>query len=131
MEQSVDNNDSQDAIDMTLTQKLVLSFALSLVAFMFVLDYTIANVAVPYIAGGLGVSSSQGTYVITFFSVGNAIFLPMTAWLVKMFGDSKVIIWATVLFTFFICACGIKVFTRGGGRTFTAIITRASYKAFS
>lgn len=101
MEQSVDSND----VEMTTTQKLVLSFALCLVAFMFVLDYTIANVAVPYIAGGLGVSSSQGTYVITFFSVGNAIFLPMTSWLVKMYGDSKVIIWATILFTFFSFTC--------------------------
>ena len=72
---------------------------------MFVLDYTIANVAVPYIAGGLGVSTSQGTYVITFFSVGNAIFLPMTSWLVKRFGDTKVIISATVLFTFFSFTC--------------------------
>ncbi len=90
---------------MTTMQKMVLSFALCLVAFMFVLDYTIANVAVPYIAGGLGVSSSQGTYVITFFSVGNAIFLPMTSWLVKIYGDSKVVIWATILFTFFSFTC--------------------------
>lgn len=86
-------------------QKTILSLALCLVAFMFVLDYTIANVAVPYIAGGLGVSNSEGTYVITFFSVGNAIFLPMTSWLVKRFGDSKVIIWASILFTFFSFTC--------------------------
>ncbi|MCH9621460.1 MAG: Multidrug export protein EmrB [Chlamydiia bacterium] len=91
--------------NLTSSQKIVLSFALCLVAFMFVLDYTIANVAVPYIAGGLGVSTSQGTYVITFFSVGNAIFLPMTSWLVKMFGDAKVIIWAAILFTFFSFTC--------------------------
>jgi DHA2 family multidrug resistance protein len=104
LEQSVDK-DQEDQIDLTMTQKIVLSFALCLVAFMFVLDYTIANVAVPYIAGGLGVSSSQGTYVITAFSVGNAIFLPMTSWLVKMYGDSKVIIWATILFTFFSFTC--------------------------
>ena len=105
MEQSAEKNRDDGQIDLTVIQKLVLSFALCLVAFMFVLDYTIANVAVPYIAGGLGVSSSQGTYVITFFSVGNAIFLPMTSWLVKMYGDSKVIIWATVLFTFFSFTC--------------------------
>ncbi len=89
----------------TGVQKLLLSFALCLVAFMFVLDYTIANVAVPYIAGGLGVSSTEGTYVITFFAVGNAIFLPMTAHLVKVFGDVKVIIGATLLFTFFSFTC--------------------------
>lgn len=94
-----------EPIEIGPIQKLFLSFALCLVAFMFVLDYTIANVAVPYIAGGLGVSSSEGTYVITFFSVGNAIFLPMTAWLVKIYGDSKVIIWATILFTFFSITC--------------------------
>ena len=101
MEEIVDKDQSS----ISPAQKLVLSFALCLVAFMFVLDYTIANVAIPYIAGGLGVSSSEGTYVITFFSVGNAIFLPMTAWLVKIYGDAKVIIWATILFTFFSFTC--------------------------
>lgn len=99
MEQSVEQT------DLSKGQKLVLTFALCLVAFMFVLDYTIANVAVPYIAGGLGVSNSEGTYVITFFSVGNAIFLPMTSWLTKVFGDKKVIIGATILFTFFSFTC--------------------------
>lgn len=103
-------NDNQ--IELTDSQKAILSFALCLVAFMFVLDYTIANVAVPYIAGGLGVSSDEGTYVITFFSVGNAIFLPMTSWLVKIYGDSKVIVWATILFTFFsfMCAAAPNLF---------------------
>ncbi len=103
MEIATENKDQQ--VDLSPLEKLVLSFALCLVAFMFVLDYTIANVAVPYIAGGLGVSSSEGTYVITFFSVGNAIFLPMTSWLVKIYGDAKVIVWATILFTFFSFTC--------------------------
>ncbi len=99
------NTIQDNEFKITGVQKLLLSFALCLVAFMFVLDYTIANVAVPYIAGGLGVSSTEGTYVITFFAVGNAIFLPMTSWLVKVFGDVKVIIWATILFTFFSFTC--------------------------
>lgn len=98
---------SKKELESTLdsTGKLILAFALCLSAFMFVLDYTIANVAIPYIAGGLGVSTSEGTYVITFFAVGNAIFLPMTSWLVKVYGDDKVIIWATILFTFFSFTC--------------------------
>ena len=54
------------------------TIGLSLATFMQVLDTTIANVALPTISGNLGVSSEQGTWVITSFAVSNAIALPLT-----------------------------------------------------
>lgn len=59
-----------------------MTFALSLATFMQVLDSTIANVAIPTIAGNLGASNSQGTWVITSFGVANAISIPIwVGWL--------------------------------------------------
>ncbi|GHL48317.1 hypothetical protein ECZU29_31670 [Escherichia coli] len=56
-------------------QLVIMTIALSLATFMQVLDSTIANVAIPTIAGNLGSSLSQGTWVITSFGVANAISL--------------------------------------------------------
>ena len=60
--------------------------------FLVVLDTTIANVSVPTIAGNLGVSSSQGTWVITSYAVAEAITVPLTGWLAKKFGAQKTFI---------------------------------------
>ena len=68
---------------------IIETLALMLASFLFVLDYTIANVAIPYIAGGLASSVSEGTYVITSFAVGNAIFIPMSSWFSERFGMIK------------------------------------------
>jgi len=54
---------------------------------MNVLDTTIANVALTTIAGDLGVSASQGTWVITSFGVANAISVPLTGWLFMRSGS--------------------------------------------
>ncbi|MGZ5157965.1 MAG: MFS transporter, partial [Caldimonas sp.] len=62
------------------------TFALSLATFMNVLDSSIANVSLPSISGDLGVSISQGTWVITSFGVANAISVPLTGWLAQRFG---------------------------------------------
>lgn len=66
-----------------------MTIALSLATFMQVLDSTIANVAIPTIAGNLGSSLSQGTWVITSFGVANAISIPLTGWLAKRVGEVK------------------------------------------
>ena len=88
---------------------LVLStIGLSLATFMQVLDTTIANVALPTISGNLGVSSEQGTWVITSFAVSNAIALPLTGWLSRRFGEVKLFLWATVLFVLASFLCGIS-----------------------
>src|SRR4029434_1275402 len=63
---------------------------LGLANFMVVLDTTIANVSVPHIAGALAVSPSQGTWVITSYSVAEAITVPLTGWLAKKFGAPRV-----------------------------------------
>ncbi|MFC0180461.1 DHA2 family efflux MFS transporter permease subunit [Thorsellia kenyensis] len=85
-----------------------LTLALSLATFMQVLDGTIANVALPTIAGNLGASSSQGTWVITSFGVANAISIPLTGWLAKRIGEVKLFLWSTVLFIIASWLCGLS-----------------------
>lgn len=85
----------------------MLTLLLSLATFMLVLDSTIANVAIPTIAGDLGASSSQGTWVITSFGVANAISIPITGWLAKRFGEVRLFLIATLLFVLASWLCGI------------------------
>ena len=85
----------------------ILTLVLSLATFMLVLDSTIANVAIPTIAGDLGASSSQGTWVITSFGVANAISIPITGWLAKRFGEVRLFLIATLLFVLASWLCGI------------------------
>ena len=84
----------------------IVTLALSTATFMFVLDYSIANVSIPYISGDMAVATDQGTYVITSFAVGNAIGLPITGWLTKKVGAVKLICVSIICFTFFSWACG-------------------------
>ena len=82
------------------------TLALSLATFMNVLDTSIANVSLPSIAGDLGVSPDQGTWVITSFGVANAISLPLTGWLTRRFGQVKLFTASIFLFVIasFLCA---------------------------
>lgn len=80
---------------------------LSLATFMQVLDTTIANVALPTISGNLGVSSEQGTWVITSFAVSNAIALPLTGWMSRRFGQTRLFLASVVLFIITSFLCGI------------------------
>lgn len=81
--------------------------ALSLATFMNVLDTTIANVSIPAIAGDLGVSSSQGTWVITSFAVANAIAVPLTGWLTQRFGQVRLFVASVLLFVLASLLCGL------------------------
>src|SRR5580658_323957 len=83
------------------------TLALSLATFMNVLDTSIANVSIPAIAGDLGVSPDQGTWVITSFGVANAISLPLTGWLTRRFGQVKLFMASTVLFVIASFLCGL------------------------
>src|SRR5215471_1952938 len=76
--------------------------------FMAVLDMTIANVSVANIAGSLGISSNQGTWVITSYSVAEAIIVPLTGWLAGRFGAVRVFTSAMGLFGAFSAFCGIS-----------------------
>jgi MFS transporter, DHA2 family, multidrug resistance protein len=82
------------------------AIAVSLATFMNVLDTSIANVSIPTISGNLGVSSDQGTWVITSFAVSNAIALPLTGWLSQRVGQVRLFLSATVLFVLASWLCG-------------------------
>ncbi|HMB57053.1 MAG TPA: DHA2 family efflux MFS transporter permease subunit, partial [Arenimonas sp.] len=72
-----------------------------------VLDTSIANVSIPAIAGDLGVSPSQGTWVITSFAVANAISVPLTGWLTQRFGQVRLFTASVVLFVIASWLCGL------------------------
>ncbi len=86
---------------------ILASVLLSLGNFMVVLDMTIANVSVPTIAGGLAVSPNQGTWVITSYSVAEAITVPLTGWLAARFGAVKVFLFGLVGFGVCSALCGL------------------------
>jgi MFS transporter, DHA2 family, multidrug resistance protein len=88
---------------------ILLTFSLSLAVFMNVLDVSIANVAIPTIAGDLAVSANQGTWIITSFAVSQAIMLPITGWLARRFGEVRLFLFSTLLFTFASVICGLSV----------------------
>ena len=82
------------------------TLALSLATFMNVLDSSIANVSIPAIAGDLGVSPAQGTWVITSFGVANAISVPLTGWLTQRFGAVRLFTMSVLLFVLTSWLCG-------------------------
>ena len=83
------------------------TLALSLATFMNVLDTSIANVSIPAISGDLGVSPSQGTWIITSFGVANAISVPLTGWLTQRFGQVRLFSASVLLFVLTSWLCGL------------------------
>lgn len=75
--------------------------------FMEVLDTSVANVALPNIAGNLSASMHEATWVLTSYLVSNAIVLPATAWLGGFFGRKRFLIICTVIFTLASALCGL------------------------
>ncbi len=86
---------------------VLVTLALSLSVFMEVLDSTIANVAVPVIAGDLGAAMTQGTWVITSFAVANAISIPLTGFIARRFGEVRVFMCAVLGFVLASWLCGM------------------------
>ncbi|PKQ00773.1 MAG: MFS transporter [Alphaproteobacteria bacterium HGW-Alphaproteobacteria-13] len=84
------------------------AFALALANFVVVLDTTIANVSVPHIAGGLAVSPTQGTWVITSYAVADAISVPLTGWLAMRFGTVRWFLISIIGFGIFSFLCGVS-----------------------
>ena len=80
-------------------RKAITAVALALGTFMQVLDTSIANVSIPTIAGNLGVSVDQGTWVITSFAVANGVSVPLTGWLMQRFGVVRTFVASVALFT--------------------------------
>lgn len=86
---------------------ILMTLGVSLGTFIQILDTSIANVSIPTIAGDLGASPNQGTWVITSFAVSNAIVLPLTGWIANRFGDVRVFVISTLLFSLMSWLCGI------------------------
>ena len=85
----------------------LIAVTVSLAAFMEVLDTAIANVALPHIAGNLGASNDQSTWVLTSYLVANAIVLPITGWLVSLFGRKRFFMTCMAIFTVSSLFCGV------------------------
>lgn len=85
----------------------VIALTVTLATFMELLDTSIANVSLPYIAGGLGRSYDEVTWILTTYLVANAVVLPMSAWLSRVFGRKNYYMACVTLFTITSFFCGI------------------------
>jgi MFS transporter, DHA2 family, multidrug resistance protein len=85
----------------------LIAVVVALGAFMEVLDTSIANVALPYMAGNLGASNDQSTWVLTSYLVSNAIILPISGWLAGLFGRKRFFMLCLAIFTISSLLCGI------------------------
>ncbi len=90
-----------------LASQGLIATALALGTYMQVLDTSIANVSIPTIAGDLGASTDQGTWVITSFAVSNAISVPLTGWLMQRFGVVRTFVASVLMFTIASFLCGM------------------------
>ena len=84
-----------------------IAVAVMMAVFMEVLDTSIANIALPHIAGSLSATTDEATWVLTSYLVSNAIILPMTGWLGNYFGRKRVLLSCVMLFTFASVLCGL------------------------
>src|SRR5258705_878890 len=84
-----------------------IAITVTLATFMELLDTAIANVALPHIAGGLAVSADESTWVLTSYLVSNAVVLPLSAWLSRMFGRKRYYMICVTLFTVSSLLCGM------------------------
>ena len=85
----------------------LIAVVVSLAAFMEVLDTSIANVALPHIAGDLGASNEESTWVLTSYLVSNAIILPVSGWFVGILGRKRFFMICILIFTATSLLCGI------------------------
>jgi len=83
-----------------------IAITVTLATFMELLDTAIANVALPHIAGGLAVSAEESTWVLTSYLVSNAVVLPLSAWLSRVFGRKRYYMICVALFTVSSFLCG-------------------------
>ncbi len=91
------------------SRQFLAGMVLALSNFMIVLDLTIANVSVPHIAGNLGITLDQGTWIITSYAVAEAVCVPLTGWLAGRFGAVRMFVFAMLGFGLFSLLCGSSV----------------------
>ena len=101
-------NAKAEVAPLTGARLLLAGFVLAMTNFMVVLDTTIANVSVPHIAGSLGISSSQGTWIITSYAVAEAVCVPLTGWLASRFGTVRTFTFGMIGFGLFSLLCGMS-----------------------
>jgi DHA2 family multidrug resistance protein len=80
-------------------ERMLGAVMLAAATFMVVLDITVANVSVATISGDLGVSATQGTWIVTSYAAAQAIAMPLTGWLTRRFGQVRLIVASVLLFT--------------------------------
>lgn len=85
----------------------IVTIAVMLATFMEILDTTVVNVAVPHIAGNMGATVEEGTWVVTSYLVSNAIILPMSGWLANRFGRRRILLSCVTGFTLTSLLCGM------------------------
>ncbi|HWR06671.1 DHA2 family efflux MFS transporter permease subunit [Sporomusa sp.] len=90
------------------TNPYLVSLAVSLTAFMELLDTTIANVALSHIAGSLGAGSEESTWILTSYLVANGIVMPISGWLASLIGRKNFLVICIVGFSFTSFMCGIS-----------------------
>jgi MFS transporter, DHA2 family, multidrug resistance protein len=84
-----------------------IAITVTMATFMELLDTSISNVSLPHIAGGLGTSYDESTWILTSYLVANAVILPMSAWLSRVFGRKRYYMMSVALFTVTSLLCGI------------------------
>ncbi|HEV2695550.1 MAG TPA: DHA2 family efflux MFS transporter permease subunit [Verrucomicrobiae bacterium] len=84
-----------------------ITLTVMMAVFMEVLDTSIANIALPHIAGSLSATPEEATWVLTSYLISNAIVLPMTGWLGNHFGRKRVLLSCMVMFVFASALCGL------------------------
>ena len=85
----------------------IIALVVTMGTFMEVLDTSIANVALPHIAGSLSASQDESTWVLTSYLVANAIILPISGWISSVLGRKNFYLGSVILFTIFSACCGI------------------------
>ena len=83
-----------------------IAITVTMATFMELLDTSISNVSLPHIAGGLGTSYDESTWILTSYLVANAVILPMSAWLSRVFGRKRYYMMSVALFTVTSFLCG-------------------------
>src|SRR5436305_8481245 len=84
-----------------------IALTVTMATFMEVLDTSIANVALPHIAGSLSATTDEATWVLTAYLVANAIVLPMSGWFSSLFGRKRFYMFCVFLFTVSSVLCGM------------------------
>lgn len=101
------NHNNENSVSFSFIKIAFLTIAVSLVTFMEILDTTIVNVSITHIAGSLGSTVNQGTWTISMYALASAMVVPLTGWVSKTYGTTKVFIFSIALFTIMSILCGM------------------------